>query len=114
MCLLSKYQTLYFHEHFKQLETVKSSMNNQEIEELVMVYAAFPLKRREIRRTIGSVLSQEIKQRNLDKDIRLVKMLMDINRKDEKMRKSYCELLSIEPQEAQLLGYYVGKEESKA
>ena len=33
-------------------------MTDNEIEQLVAVYAAFPLKRREIRRTIGAVLAE--------------------------------------------------------
>lgn len=55
-----------------------------------------------------------MKQRGLECKVELVRALMDINRKDEKMRRSYCELLSIEPQQAKLLGYYVPKEESSA
>jgi hypothetical protein len=56
----------------------------------VATYAAFPLKRREIRRRIGGIISEEAKKRQLQLDAKFVKSLVEINGKDEKMKKNYC------------------------
>ena len=62
-------------------------------------YAAFPLKRRAIRKRIGGVLGEEVKRRQLQ-ETGLVKALVDINGKDEKMNKNYCEMMGLDLEQA--------------
>ncbi len=48
------------------------------------------LKKREIRRRIGGLIGEEMKKRGVLNDAELVKALVEINGKDEKMKKNYC------------------------
>jgi hypothetical protein len=70
-------------------------MTNEQLEELVDVYSLFPIKRREIRRKIGGVICGEIKKRGIVDRQSVVLKLIDINRKDEKMKRTYRDLLGI-------------------
>jgi hypothetical protein len=72
------------------LENTINQLSQPQIEQLVATYAAFPLKRREIRRRIGGIISEEAKKRQLQLDAKFVKSLVEINGKDEKMKKNYC------------------------
>jgi hypothetical protein len=73
---------------------------------LAGTYAAFPLKRREIRRRIGAILGEEVKRRELQQEMGLVKVLVDINGKDEKMKKSFCEIMGLDLENAKSIGLY--------
>jgi hypothetical protein len=70
-------------------------MTDGEIEQLVDVYGVFPIKRREIRRRIGRVLCGEIMGRGLAGREGVVGKLIEINRKDEKMKRTFRELLGL-------------------
>lgn len=92
---LSKFQTIYYQEHLRQLAATYTQLSTPQLEQLVATYAAFPLKRRAVRRRIGSLLCEEVRRRQLQ-ETGLVKVLIGINGKDEKMKKSYCEMMGLD------------------
>ncbi len=100
---------MYYHEHFRQLSIAKNALTLNEIQQLVANYGAFPIKRREVRKNIALTISEVIKEKGLDKNIDFVKGFLAINAKDEKMKKTYCELIGIQSQQAKALGLYIEK-----
>lgn len=76
---------MYYEEHLRQIEEVGHTLTDKQLEELVEEYAKMPIKRRAIRRRIGGFIGAEITKRGLEGT--LADKLIDINRKDEKMKK---------------------------
>jgi hypothetical protein len=57
----------------RQLPAVLPQLTQGELQQLINTYAAFMLKRREIRRRIGGMLGEEMKKRELLQDAGFVK-----------------------------------------
>jgi hypothetical protein len=74
----------------RQLPEALPQLTIGELQELIKIYGAFTLKRREIRRRIGGMVGEQIKARGLIGDTGIVGELIGINGKDEKMKKNYC------------------------
>lgn len=91
----SKYQFFYYIQHQRQLEQNVAAITDAQLQQLVETYGLFPIRRREVRRNIGKVLAGEISKRGIESRRSLALKLVEINAKDEKMKRLYRDLLGL-------------------
>jgi hypothetical protein len=84
---------LYYEEHLRQIEEVGQTLTDSQLQEVVEEYGKMAIKRRAIRRRIGEFIGTEIAKRALEGT--LADKLIDINRKDEKMKREFRKVMGL-------------------
>lgn len=71
------------------------------MEAVIKEYASFPIKRREIRKKIGIYVSLQFKRFGMNHRVDLIETLINLNRKDDKMKRTYRALFGLPEPESQ-------------